>query len=774
MNTPLSSILKIIGIAVAALIAIIIAAIILLPSLVNTSTFKESLIEQVKARTGQTLTIEGDLSLSVFPWLGIKTGKVTLSQAPDISDQDLVKVESTNIGVKLLPLFQKRIEVGQITLEAPVLHYVVNQKGKTSLDSFLESASASTVPASTETIPENNNTNKSEANNEEQASLNAKAITISGITIIDGQLIYEDKQKNEKHKVSALTIETGNLLSNTDAPFTLSAQVKPSNSELMFIAVDANANIDIDSGVINANSVNATVSQQDNTTLLKTRIESILFDQKKETVKTKSISLTLNSKDFSPTISIPFSDINLKTYSTSVIEFLVSEPNSKIEASGDIFLKDWNINPMIKGQVKTKALNPSAVIDLLEIDYKPSDAKSLKTLLLSTHFSGSTSGVSLHSIEVMLDDSKLTGDVSITDFETPRYRFDLSLDSINLDRYMPMAENEGKAKHSGDAGLAIAAPIPLFKKLTANGIFRADTIQANGAKLNDIRVGIASKNQQVIITPTAKLYEGETKGTITFNETKERSTLAIKNRLSNVNLASLLRDTEITDQVSGKATVDIDVNILDKNGLQTNNGVIELLVNNGALKGVDIKKVLDDTQEFVDRLRGKTNDEKIESQTEGQSTTTDETRFAEMTATLNLDNNVITNKNLSIKAPAFRISGKGTIELKPKKLDYLTNIAIVNTNSGQGGEDRENLKGAIVPVRFYGNISEPKYKIDTRALIKENTKKEVEKKKDELKEKALEKLGLKDNDSTAKEDDKSTKDQLKDDLKKKLLNELFR
>jgi len=774
MNTPLSSILKIIGIAVAALIAIIIAAIILLPSLVNTSTFKESLIEQVKARTGQTLTIEGDLSLSVFPWLGIKTGKVTLSQAPDISDQDLVKVESTNIGVKLLPLFQKRIEVGQITLEAPVLHYVVNQKGKTSLDSFLESASASTVPASTETIPENNNTNKSEANNEEQASLNAKAITISGITIIDGQLIYEDKQKNEKHKVSALTIETGNLLSNTDAPFTLSAQVKPSNSELMFIAVDANANIDIDSGVINANSVNATVSQQDNTTLLKTRIESILFDQKKETVKTKSISLTLNSNDFSPTISIPFSDINLKTYSTSVIEFLVSEPNSKIEASGDIFLKDWNINPMIKGQVKTKALNPSAVIDLLEIDYKPSDAKSLKTLLLSTHFSGSTSGVSLHSIEVMLDDSKLTGDVSITDFETPRYRFDLSLDSINLDRYMPMAENEGKAKHSGDAGLAIAAPIPLFKKLTANGIFRADTIQANGAKLNDIRVGIASKNQQVIITPTAKLYEGETKGTITFNETKERSTLAIKNRLSNVNLASLLRDTEITDQVSGKATVDIDVNILDKNGLQTNNGVIELLVNNGALKGVDIKKVLDDTQEFVDRLRGKTNDEKIESQTEGQSTTTDETRFAEMTATLNLDNNVITNKNLSIKAPAFRISGKGTIELKPKKLDYLTNIAIVNTNSGQGGEDRENLKGAIVPVRFYGDISEPKYKIDTRALIKENTKKEVEKKKDELKEKALEKLGLKDNDSTAKEDDKSTKDQLKDDLKKKLLNELFR
>ncbi|MFT6390318.1 MAG: AsmA protein, partial [Cellvibrionaceae bacterium] len=91
MNKTLSSTLKTAGSVAAALIVIIVAAIALLPSLINTSTFKESLIQQVKARTGQALTIEGDLSLSVFPWLGIKTGKVTLSQSPDISDQDLLQ-----------------------------------------------------------------------------------------------------------------------------------------------------------------------------------------------------------------------------------------------------------------------------------------------------------------------------------------------------------------------------------------------------------------------------------------------------------------------------------------------------------------------------------------------------------------------------------------------------------------------------------------------------------------------------------------------------------
>jgi AsmA protein len=774
MNKTLSSTLKTAGSVAAALIVIIVAAIALLPSLINTSTFKESLIQQVKARTGQALTIEGDLSLSVFPWLGIKTGKVTLSQSPDISDQDLLQVERANIGVKLLPLLQKTIEVGQITLEAPRLHFVVNQEGRNSLDSFLDEA-PTTKTSETEikamTQEKNTTENKAEAYNKEFPSSNPSAITISGIKIINGHLTYEDKQKNERHIVNDVYVETGNLLSSTDTPIILSAQVTAHNSELIFITVDANANIDINTGLISANAINANIANKDKATLLKASIESLLFDQKKQIIKTKSISLALNTKGFSPQVSIPFTDINLKEYSTSAIEFLISEPKSKIEASGDIALKHWDNNPMIKGQIKTNEVDPSKIIDFFKIDYKPSDTNAFKKLYLSTHFSGSSGGVSLHSIKVILDDSRLAGDISIINFENPSYRFDLSLDTIDLDRYLSKTENESNSKN---AGLAIAIPIPLFKKLTANGIFRANTAQANGAKLNDIRIGIASKNQQVIITSTAKLYEGDTKGTITFTENIEQSTLTIKNKLNNVNIGPLLRDTEITDQVSGKATIKIDLNILDKNGSQTNNGITELLIKNGALKGVDFKKILDDTQFAFDKLRGKASDMPLES----QSIAADETRFAEMTATLNLNNNVLTNKNLLIKAPAFRVRGKGKIELEGKKIDYLASIAIVNTNSGQGGEDRDNLKNAIIPVHFYGNVSEPKYKIDTRALIKENTKKEANKKKaelkEELKQKDLEKLGLTYKKNKASVGDQSTKQKLKDDLKKKLLDELFK
>jgi AsmA protein len=66
-------------------------------------------------------------------------------------------------------------------------------------------------------------------------------------------------------------------------------------------------------------------------------------------------------------------------------------------------------------------------------------------------------------------------------------------------------------------------------------------------------------------------------------------------------------------------------------------------------------------------------------------------------------------------------------------LDYLTSIVIVNTNSGQGGENLNDLKGFTIPVRFTGPLASPKYAVDTKALLKANAGKQLDKKKRELK-----------------------------------------
>jgi AsmA protein len=48
-------------------------------------TYKAELAEQVKSATGRDLTIEGDVSLSIFPTVGIEVGEVAFSNAPGAS-----------------------------------------------------------------------------------------------------------------------------------------------------------------------------------------------------------------------------------------------------------------------------------------------------------------------------------------------------------------------------------------------------------------------------------------------------------------------------------------------------------------------------------------------------------------------------------------------------------------------------------------------------------------------------------------------------------------
>jgi len=157
-----------------------------------------------------------------------------------------------------------------------------------------------------------------------------------------------------------------------------------------------------------------------------------------------------------------------------------------------------------------------------------------------------------------------------------------------------------------------------------------------------------------------------------------------------------------------------------------------LLAKNGAIKGVNIKGILDKSQSTIDQLRGKTNDNATVNAEE-------ETQFAEVTATLLLNNDIVTNNDLTVKAPAFRIKGQGSVNTKQQTVDYLTSIVVVNTNQGQGGQDRENLKGLTIPVRFTGPLSDPKPIIDYKALLKANTSKLATAKKEELKQQVKEK-----------------------------------
>jgi Uncharacterized protein involved in outer membrane biogenesis len=61
---------KLIKILVGLVLMIVVAA-IALPMVIDPNDYREEIQAAVKDKTGRDLAINGDLSLSVFPWIGV-------------------------------------------------------------------------------------------------------------------------------------------------------------------------------------------------------------------------------------------------------------------------------------------------------------------------------------------------------------------------------------------------------------------------------------------------------------------------------------------------------------------------------------------------------------------------------------------------------------------------------------------------------------------------------------------------------------------------------
>ena len=145
--------LKKLLIGLGVVVVLLIAAVFIVPALIPMETYKESeLTARVKAATGRDLTIEGDVTLSLFPTLGLEVGKVAFSNAAGAAEPQMVSLSGMTVALKLMPLLSSRIEVEKFILLAPVINLEIDEAGRPNWDfaGMTGRAGAGTVAGTTE------------------------------------------------------------------------------------------------------------------------------------------------------------------------------------------------------------------------------------------------------------------------------------------------------------------------------------------------------------------------------------------------------------------------------------------------------------------------------------------------------------------------------------------------------------------------------------------------------------------------------------------------
>ena len=610
----------------AALLVLVVAALFIVPSLIPAETYKAEITRQVQERTGRTLNIAGDVHASVYPSLGVKLGKVTLSNPVGYSAPSMVELQEMTVQVALMPLLHGQVEVKRFVLDKPVIRLEVNAKGEPNWQFQPLAAKNSTEKPAPAQAP----AAEAPAEKSDDPVAALERLTLGEVKISDGTIAYADQRSKAHQTADHVNLEIG--LKHLDEPFTLKGD-----------AVWNSEKISLDTEI---KTLKTFLSGKD--AALQTKLES------------KHVTLDLNG-----TVSEKKLAGKLALSSPSLVQLA--------KWTGSAF--DW------KGQ------GPLAFGTKGNLDC------------------GSTQ-CTLANAEITLDALKANGALGATfGGAVPQIKTQLTTELLDVNPFMPAAP----AQHSWLSSPAYADEGWSTDKIDLSGLkaVNADiSITANAIRFQQLNIGktqltvLLNNGVLKLAVPQIALYGGAGKAELTA-DTANKITAQLS--ASGLQAEPFLKDMTGDDRLSGTMAMQMSLNMQGASQQQLIRALAgsgNMRFTDGALKGINIAEMVRNPKSIV-----------VQSQNEAQKTD-----FAELGGSYTIASGIVNNQDLAMKAPLFRLTGKGTVDLPQKTVNYRLLAGLTGSLKGQGGKDNEGLS---VPILVQGPLSKPTYRPDLAGMATE-------------------------------------------------------
>lgn len=688
---------------IAVVVILAVAGLIALPFVVDPNDYKQQISEQVEKATGRTLSLDGDIGLSVFPWVALELGPLSLSNAEGFDAEHFAKIDAAQVRIKLVPLLQKKLEMDTIVLDGLVLNLEKNKTGTTSWDDLGQSAEQKAKDDTPAT------------SSDESPDAGLAALSIAGVELTNANIIWSDKAAGAHYNIENFNLSTDPLEPGkptaVEMDFDLSSK-KPRMTA--HIALESQLAVDLEKQLYTLSSLSfKTQAEGDALPLPKIDLAitgDVNADLAKQTVDLSALLIQIQDLAIESTIN-------------------VSQVLDTPTFTGKISIKPFNLRQLTK----------QLAIELPTM----ADDSTLELVQLNSELAGSNSHINLNNLQFKLDQSTLTGQLAVKNFDKPAISFKLALDEIDADRYMPPVTedseaNGGQATSTATTGAAAASQLPLdtLRALNLNGSLDIGQLKVSGTHSDNIHINIAANKGVIKLQPvSANLYQGKYKGNVNLDARGKSLKLNLEENISNVQVGPLLKDLNGDDKISGVVSGKVKLSGQGKTSAQikqTLSGNGNFSFTDGALKGLNIA---DSIRKAKAVLKG-----------ESPAATTEaaKTDFSSLTGSFNAKNGVINNQDLALMSPLLRIKGAGTADLAKEVINYTLGVSIVETSKGQQGKELADLKGLTIPVKISGSFNDPKPTVDLATLFKDNAEAKVKEKLDaekaRLKDKVSEKL----------------------------------
>ena len=404
---------------------------------------------------------------------------------------------------------------------------------------------------------------------------------------------------------------------------------------------------------------------------------------------------------------------------------------------GNLDASNFKTAPKLAGNLKITPFNLRKFLTQLNQDVPPmADPTTLSNFGLDILFKGSPKEVDVQDLTIQLDQTTIKGTVMIADVATNDLGFNLKVNEIDADRYLPPKDPDDKkvrpvTPETTAASAAGDLPLDLLKSLKVKGDIQIKKLKISGAEMDNVNVAIRARDGDVNVDPIkANAYEGNYQGQINIDATGNEAKVKTSSTLSNVQLRPLLKDVSGKGLIGGVANIDANFTGQGKSSdaiKKSLNGQAKVNIGKGTIRGLTGFAQMGQKIGAVGGLLSGDLSGLANSASENKSPK--ELSFSSINLTINAKDGVITNDDLLIEAPLIRATGAGTlIDFHTNTTDYSAEPKIVATLSGSSGESLEDitglpssmlneLKGIPIPARHFGPLSSRKTEIDWDSVL---------------------------------------------------------
>lgn len=692
-----------IGIGIAAVFILIIGATFALPYIVPPETIKSQISAAIKDKTGRDVTFKGKIAYRFFPSFGIDLNNIIVHNPSSIKGPNFLQLGRLQADLKILPLLSKRIEIGRIIMHRPEFALIKDPQGRVNYEF-------------------------------KKASLRTKKFNTALLEAL-GVKSFSKRQKKTVSKYLQIaqaneTLDTSDIIARTleqlEKEEEAEAKTSDKNDES---SAEKAKGPDVDAGELED------VKQAGlNTDIIIGEIEIVngavkLIDQKanSETL-ISAINLSVQAPDLAKDVTAKGTlryledRINLGANLSTLGQLLKGE-----DVVTNVTLNSDRFEGKFDGKVRygsTLEFNGNADVQTYSLQNLLSwlgvdvPKRGYGGAYARGELSGTPDVFQLANATIKVDNSVLAGALGLrSSGARPTIKAQLKTDLLDLSPYMQQQAFIHRDLIEGLSGprkTAVAAwksdkiDVSFLNKFDALVQLTASRLIVQKHRLENAQVGVkVNAGLMTAQMPKFSIYGGTGALNLSVNGAKPRPTLKGRIGLRQIQIQPLLKNTADLKWLSGVGNVDLDIvssGNSEQQLISALNGTGRITVADGAVEGVNIPGAIRNVQKG--RLL------------EPFSKPQEKTDFSDLQASFTINRGVVENKDLLMKGPLLRMTGKGILNLPGEQIDYGVQPKLVNSLAGQGGQAA--LAGINIPIRIKGPMNNPQFIPDAKGLLENN------------------------------------------------------